>query len=71
LNSGTGPRQVTGHDREVIRLRIPRFYKGQITGIADKETVKAIMDFQKSERIPDDGALGPRTKSRLHKDVCY
>ncbi|OPY76447.1 MAG: putative peptidoglycan binding domain protein [Syntrophorhabdus sp. PtaU1.Bin153] len=48
-------------------LRTLGFYKGPITGIADEETVKAIMEFQRSVKIRADGALGLRTKGMLQE----
>ncbi|OPY67636.1 MAG: putative peptidoglycan binding domain protein [Syntrophorhabdus sp. PtaU1.Bin002] len=48
-------------------LRTLGLYKGPITGTADKATIKAIMEFQKSEKLPADGALGRLTKARLQE----
>jgi peptidoglycan hydrolase-like protein with peptidoglycan-binding domain len=47
-------------------LRTLGLYKGAITGTADGATVKAIIEFQRNEKMPADGALGPATRSRLH-----
>lgn len=48
-------------------LRTLGFYKGPINGNADKATIEAIMEFQRSEKLPADGALGRLTKARLQE----
>ena len=42
-------------------------YQGPVNGLADDATVKAIIAFQKSRGIISDGALGPQTRTMIHR----
>lgn len=46
-------------------LKLIGLYKGEISGNADEETVRAIMAFQKQNGLAADGALGPQTSKKI------
>ncbi len=48
-------------------LRVVRFYTAATTGIYDKETETAVINFQKSQELTPDGIAGPKTLAALAK----
>ncbi len=48
------------------RLQQEGFYSGNITGIYDTETQRAVKDFQAAHQIGPDGTVGQRTKEWLN-----
>ena len=48
------------------RLQQEDFYSGNITGVYDAETQRAVKEFQAAHQIDADGAVGQRTKAWLN-----
>lgn len=59
---------ATGEDARVLQQRLAnRGYlkEGDITGVFDKKTLKAVKKFQKDIGLEPDGVIGPATVSKL------
>ena len=62
------PGQIEYHRKLQKLLRQVGFYKGPVDGVAGKEFHQAVVKFQHSLKLEEDGIVGPKTLTKLTHD---
>jgi len=63
------PGQIEYHRELQKLLRKVGFYQGPVDGVAGKEFHQAVMKFQQSLALEEDGIVGPKTLTKLTPDT--
>jgi len=63
------PGQIEYHRELQKLLRKVGFYQGPVDGVAGKEFHQAVVKFQHSKKLEEDGIVGPKTLTKLTPDA--